>query len=224
VDAFGDKERRARVAIPDVVKGDRRVKKACAAYERVVAELASAKEALGQLFVEREQAEHARLEQDAEALVRGATVDAHEARDFELEIANASRRVQTCERALELAQVELTETFDRHREALQASAAERIESARAGYRAALEELERARRTFWTERRIEGWVREFPHARKGTLPDGDVRVRGLVNEQTGEPYEWTRLREALLGEFDPPEAAEPARPATKLINAPAMRRP
>ena len=74
MEAFGERGRRALVVIPDVVKGDRRVKKACVAYGRVVAELGAAKGELGQLFAEHEQAEHVRLEQDAEALVRGTSV------------------------------------------------------------------------------------------------------------------------------------------------------
>jgi hypothetical protein len=40
----------------------------------------------------------------------------------------------------------LSETFDKHRSALEDSAAERIESAMAAYRAAIDEVERARRT------------------------------------------------------------------------------
>jgi hypothetical protein len=138
--AFGDRDRRTTVEIPEVVKGDRRVKKASAAYERVVAELAAAKDVLGQLYAEREQAEHARLEREAQALVRGASADASGERDFEPEIASAQRRLETCERGLELAQVELCEAFDRHRSALVAAAGERIESAKAAYASALAEL------------------------------------------------------------------------------------
>jgi hypothetical protein len=69
------------------------------------------------------------------------------------------------------------------------------------------------------------VREFPHARKGTLPEGDVPVRGIVSELTGEAYQWARLRQALVAEFEPAaEATERDRPvATKLINAHEMWR-